>query len=87
MKHLKIEQQNLVELFVDRVKTAIDESGLSGNGITEGRLKNLFDGFAASLRERVSNIGVQDTRQELEWVETNTGYQWHYYDVKIHCVP
>ena len=67
-----------------KVRTAIDESGLSGNGVTEGRLQNLFDGFTESLWGQLANLGVQDTRQVQERVETNTGYQWHYYDGKIH---
>ena len=87
MERLQAQQQTLVETFVDKVRTAIDESGLSGNGVTEGRLRNLFDGFAESLRDQLSNLSVQDTRQERERVETNTGYQWHYYDGKIHRVP
>ena len=51
-----------MDLFVDKVRMAIDESGISVNGITEARLRNLFNGFASSLREQLSNIGVQDAR-------------------------
>ena len=75
MERLKIEQQGQVDVFVDKVRMAIDESGISAYGITEVRLRNLFDGFASSLREQLSNIGVQDARQERQRVGTNTGYQ------------
>ena len=56
MEHLKVEQQGQVNLFVDKIRTAINESGISANGITEARLRNLFDGFASSLREQLSKI-------------------------------
>ena len=55
MERLRAQQQTLVETFVDKVQTAIEESGLSGNGVTEGRLQNLFDGFEESLRGQLAN--------------------------------
>ena len=89
MERMRIQQQNLADTFEEKVRTAIDEAGLSGTGVTERRLTNMFDGFARELREQLSGLGVDGTRtsQQRERVETGTGYEWHYYDGKIHRVP
>ena len=50
----------------NKARTAINESRISANEIIKARLRNLFDGFASNLREQLSNIGVQGTRQERE---------------------
>ena len=86
---MRIQQQNLADTFEEKVRTAIDEAGLSGTGVTKRRLTNMFDGFARELREQLSGLGMEETRtlQQRERVETGTGYEWHYYDGKIHRVP
>ena len=61
--------------FVDKVCTVIDESGLSGSGVTEQRLQRLFDGFSRTLRDQINTIGtVQPTGEATECVETGVGY-------------
>lgn len=75
----------MVNTSVKKVRTAINKSRLSGNGIKEVALQNVFSRFG--LQGQLSNLGVQGTRQVQERIEINTVYQWYYYDRKINCVP
>ena len=77
--------------FVSKVKQAIDESGLSGNGVTENRLQTMFDTFTRDMRQQLDGMGIQRLQNELgrqgnEHVETGRGYQWHYFDGRYHPV-
>ena len=88
MERVREQQESLMNTFVDKVRTAIDESGLSGSGVTEQRLQRLFDGFSRTLRDQLNTIGtVQPTGEATERVETGVGYQWHYFDGRINRVP
>ena len=88
MERVQEQQESLMNTFVDKVRTAIDESGLSGSGVTEQRLQRLFDGFSRTLRDQLNTIGtVQPTGEATERVETGVGYQWHYFDGRINRVP
>ena len=88
---IRKEQKTLVDSFVDKVKQAIDESGLSGSGVTEQRLQTMFESFAIDLRTQLDSVTAtvmgNGGPQQRERVETGRGYQWHHYDGQIHRVP
>ena len=89
MEQVREQQETLLNTFVDKVCTAIDQLGLTGSGVTEQRLEKLFDGFSRSLRQQLGSIRTALPRDggTMERVETGTGYQWHYFDGNINRVP
>ena len=48
---LKVTQQSLIDNFISKVKTAIEECDLAGGTLSEQRLQQIFDGFSADIRE------------------------------------
>lgn len=93
LTYIRQEQRSLIDTFVDKVRLAIDQSGLSGSGVTEDRLQRLFDRFAGQLRVQLdARIGERFNLQnqevaERERVETGLGYRYHSYGGKFHKVP
>ena len=88
---IRNEQKEHIDTFVRKVKQAIDESGLTGSGVTESRLQSMFNSFARDLRQELDGLvlpqGARRGKTARERVETGRGYQWHYFDGKYHRVP
>ena len=84
---VKVQQRELLDTFVSKVKQAIDESGVGGGVLTEARLRVIFDDFATSLEVRLNRLEVGAVVAAAERVETNTGYRWHMHGGKFHRVP
>ena len=62
---------------------------MSGNGVTEQQLSNIFDGFVQSLCKQLVAAGVSqdDSSRQQERVKTGMGHKWHCYNGKINYVP
>ena len=87
---IRSEQEKLVDTFVDKVKKAIDESGLTGNGVTEQRLQNMFQSFAQDLRQQLNELAGNTpaaANRSRDRVETGRGYRYHHYDGRFYRVP
>ena len=86
---LKVKQQGLIDNFISKVKTAIEECDLASGTLSEQRLWQIFDGFSADIHEQLLNIG-QGTgdaeADEAQHIETGQGYHWHYFDGCFHHV-
>ena len=59
---LKVKQQSLIDNFISKVKTAIEECDLAGGTLSEQRLQQTFDGFSAEIGsaeicEQLLNVG------------------------------
>ena len=83
-------QKALIEEFIPKVKQAIDESGLTGIGVTEERLRTMFQALAVQLETRMDAFvqGQGATRgPATERIETGRGYTLHYYGGQFHRVP
>ena len=90
LQSLKVKQQSLIDSFVSKVKTAIEECDLSGGSLTEQRLRQIFDGFSADIREQLRHVGegAENTEDvDAQRIETGQGYCWHYFDGHFHRVP
>ena len=86
---LKVKQQSLIDSFVSKVKTAIEECDLSGGSLMEQRLRQIFDGFSADIREQLRHVGegAENTEDvDAQRIETGQGYRWHYFDGQFHRV-
>ena len=78
----------MIEGFVDKVKTAIDESGISGAAMTEARFRTILDGFVANLHVQLEQIELHGNAQQVgggddapaDWVETGLGYKLHFHN-------
>jgi hypothetical protein len=85
---VKVQQRELIDTFVVKVKQAIDESGVGGGVLSEARLRAIFDDFATTLEVRLNRLeGGGGNLAPAERVETNTGYRWHMYGGRFHRVP
>ena len=88
---IRNEQKAHIDTFVRKVKQAIDESGLTGSGVTESRLQSMFNTFARDLRQELDGLvlpqGSRRSETVRDRVETGRGYQWHYFDGRYHPVP
>ena len=87
---MKVKQQSLIDSFVSKVKTAIEECDLSGGSLTEQRLRQIFDGFSPDIREQLRHVGegAENTEDvDAQRIETGQGYRWHYFDGQFHRVP
>ena len=92
---VKNEQRRLIEGFVDKVKTAIDESGVGGGAMTEARFQTILDGFAADLRVQLEQIELYGNARQVgggddapaDRVETGLGYKLHFHNGKYRRVP
>ena len=77
LQSLKVKQQSLIDNFISKVKTAIEECDLASGTLSEQRLRQIFDGFSADIREQLLNIG-QGTgdaeADEAQCIETGQGY-------------
>ena len=89
--YVKEEQRRLIDNFVNKVKTAIDESGVAGGNLTVPQLQAMFDTFAADIRGQLASLegGVANNAvvDEQNRVETGTGYQLHFFRGRYHRVP
>ena len=89
--YVKEEQRQLIDNFVNKVKTAIDESGVAGGNLTVPQLRAMFDTFAADIRGQLASLegGVANNAvvDEQNRVETGTGYQLHFFRGRYHRVP
>ena len=54
---LKVKQQSLIDNFISKVKTAIEECDLASGTLSEQRLQQIFDGVSADIHEQLLNIG------------------------------
>ena len=87
---VKNEQRRLIEGFVDKVKTAIDESGVGGGGMTEAWFQTILDGFAADLRVQLEQIELHGNARQVgggddapaDRVETGLGHKLHFHNGK-----
>ena len=90
LQSLKVKQQSLIDNFISKVKTAIEECDLASRSLTEQRLQQIFDGFSADIREQLCHVGegAENTEAvDAQHIETGQGYRWHYFDGHFHCVP
>ena len=86
---LKVKQQGLIDNFISKVKTAIEECDLASGTLSEQRLWQIFDGFSADIHEQLLNIGLgtgDAEADEAQHIETGQGYHWHYFDGCFHHV-
>jgi hypothetical protein len=81
---IKNQQVLLLESFVNKVKEALIECGVTGTRMTAERLQNLFDQFRNELTQHLS--GIRPIRQsatvhvqEVKREETGRGYTLHVY--------
>jgi hypothetical protein len=89
---IKNQQVLLLESFVNKVKEALIECGVTGTRMTEERLQNLFDQFRNELTQHLSGIrpiGQSATVHvhEVEREETGRGYTLDVYGGRLHRVP
>ena len=95
---IKREQRNLVDSFITKVKTAIDESGVGTSALTAQGLKDMFEGFSTSLRHDLQNLetmgrgearAVEERgRTERNRLETDDiRYDLHFFRGRFHRVP
>ena len=63
---LKVKQQSLIDNFISKVKTAIEECDLAGGSLTEQRLQQIFDGFSADIREQLLHVGEGTENTEAD---------------------
>ena len=83
-------QQWLIEGFVDKVNTAIDESVVSGGAMTETQFWTSLDGFAGDLHVQLEQIELHGNVRHAgngddaptDWVETGLGYKLHSHNGK-----
>ena len=54
---VKVKQQSLIDNFISKVKTAIEECDLASGTLSEQRLQQIFDEFPADICEQLLNIG------------------------------
>ena len=54
---LKVKQESLIENFISKVKTAMKECDLASGRLSEQRLRQIFDGFSADIREQLLHVG------------------------------
>ena len=90
LQSLKVKKQSLIDNFISKVKTAIEECDLASGTLSEQRLWQIFDGFSADICEQLLNIGQgagDAEADEAQCIETGQGYHWHYFDGCFHCVP
>lgn len=84
---VKVQQRELIDTFVTKVKQAIDESGVGGGVLSEARLRAIFDDFATTLVVRLNRLEGGPGVVLVERVETNQGYRWHMFGGRFHRVP
>ena len=85
----------MIEGFVDKVKTAIDESGISGGAMTEAQFWTTLDGFAVDLHVQLEQIELHGNVRQVgggddapaDRVETGLGYELHFHNGKYRWVP
>ena len=89
LQSLKVKQLSLIDNFISKVKTAIEECDLTSGTLSEQRLRQIFDGFSVDIHGQLLNIG-QGTgdaeADEAQCIETGQGYHWHYFDGCFHHV-
>ena len=86
---LKVKQQSLIDNFISKVKTAIEECDLASGSLSEQRLRQIFDGFSAEIREQLLHVGegAENTEaDDAQCTETGQGYCWHNFDGHFHHV-
>ena len=87
---LKVKQQSLIDNFISKVKTAIEECDLASGSLSEQRLRQIFDGFSAEIHEQLLHVGggTENTEaDDAQCTETGQGYRWHYFDGHFHHAP
>ena len=86
-------QNQMLDSFVDKVKEALVETGVTGGQFTEQRFQCIFDKFQDDIRVLAGNLGVgaaaleQRRAEGVERVETGRGYKLHTYGGRMHRVP
>ena len=89
LQSLKVKQLSLIDNFISKVKTAIEECDLASGTLSEQRLRQIFDGFSADIHGQLLNIGQgagDAEADEAQCIETGKGYHWHYFDGCFHHV-
>ena len=87
LQSLKVKQQSLIDNFISKVKTAIEECDLASGTLSEQRLRQIVDGFSADIHEQLLNIGQgagDAEADKAQCIETGQGYHWHYFDGCFH---
>ena len=87
LQSLKVKQQSLIDNFISKVKTAIEECDLASG---TQRLRQIFDGISVDIHEQLLNIGQGTGDAEADKaqrIETGQGYHWHYFDGCLHAFP
>ena len=90
LQSLKVKQQSLIDNFISKVKTAIEECDLASGSLSEHRLQQIFDGSSAEIHEQLLHVGegAENTEaDDAQCIETGQGYCWHYFDGHFHHVP
>lgn len=87
-------QNQMLDSFVDKVKKALVESGVTGGQFTEQRFQCIFDKFQDDMKLLAGNLGVggnaaavQRKAEGADRVETGRGYRLHTYGGRMHRVP
>jgi hypothetical protein len=78
--------------FVDRVKEALAEYGVNAGSLSEQKVSALLQEFAERIDQQLSKIENTHTGLVVpciiqERVETNSGYELHFYKGCFHRVP
>ena len=60
---LKVKQQSLIDNFISKVKTAIEECDLAGGTLSEQRPQQILDGFSADI---VNNYSILVRMLEIQ---------------------
>lgn len=90
---IRSNQVQLIDGFVDKVKVALVDCGVTGGQITETHLQRLFDKLRDDLKENLviggitNNLQSTESNAEVEREETGRGYMLHLYGGKLHRVP
>jgi hypothetical protein len=78
--------------FVDRVKEALTEYGVNAGSLSEQKVSALLQEFAERIDQQLSKIENTHTGLVVpsiiqERIETNSGYELHFYKGCFHRVP
>lgn len=88
-------QTQMLDTFVDKVKEALVDCGVTGGQLTEQRFQAIFEKSKDDMTEIAGNFGVVNKADDIEQrrakgverIETGKGYQLHIYGGRMHRVP
>jgi len=85
---LQTEQRNLIDGFVNRVKSALEEYGVDSECLTVENLTRILDRFRDELNVQLRTVGVgQASVVQQERVETGSNYTAHCHSGQWSRVP